>query len=58
MSAFVGIDLGTSYSCIAYIDNTGRPQVIPNKDGENITPSVVAIQEFDGKGYRSRHMGI
>ena len=43
MSAFVGIDLGTSYSCIAYIDNTGRPQVIPNKDGENITPSVVAI---------------
>ena len=49
MSAFVGIDLGTSYSCIAYIDNTGRPQVIPNKDGENITPSVVAIQEFDGK---------
>ncbi len=49
MSAFVGIDLGTSYSCIAYIDNTGRPQVIPNKDGENITPSVVAIQEFDGQ---------
>jgi len=49
LSSFVGIDLGTSYSCIAYIDNTGRPQVIPNKDGENITPSVVALQEYEDR---------
>jgi len=49
MGSFVGIDLGTSYSCIAYIDSTGRPKVVPNKDGENITPSVVAIQNINGE---------
>lgn len=47
MSSFVGIDLGTCYSAIAYLDKTGRPQILPNKDGENITPSVVALR-IDG----------
>ncbi len=45
MSSFVGIDLGTCFSAIAYIDKTGRPQIIPNKDGENITPSVVSLRK-------------
>lgn len=36
-----GIDLGTTYSCIAYVDETGRATVIKNKEGTNITPSVV-----------------
>lgn len=43
MGVFIGIDLGTSNSCIAWFDKTGRPQIIPNSLGENITPSVVAI---------------
>lgn len=36
-----GIDLGTTYSCIAYVDETGRATVINNKEGTNTTPSVV-----------------
>jgi len=36
-----GIDLGTTYSCIAYVDDTGRASVINNQEGNNTTPSVV-----------------
>ena len=47
MSKYVfGIDLGTTYSCIAYVDDRGIAQVIKNSDGNTTTPSVVA---FDGK---------
>lgn len=35
-----GIDLGTTYSCIAYVDETGRANVVNNKEGTNTTPSV------------------
>jgi molecular chaperone DnaK len=41
----VGIDLGTTYSCIAYLNEHGEPITIPNKDGELSTPSAVL---FDG----------
>lgn len=40
-----GIDLGTTYSCIAYVDQYGRPTVIPNMEGDRTTPSVV---QFSG----------
>ncbi len=36
-----GIDLGTTYSCISYVDETGRATVINNQEGTNTTPSVV-----------------
>lgn len=36
-----GIDLGTTYSCIAYVDGTGRATVVNNQEGTNTTPSVV-----------------
>lgn len=36
-----GIDLGTTYSAIAYIDQYNRPAVIPNAAGDRTTPSVV-----------------
>lgn len=41
----VGIDLGTTNSEIAYIDEYNKPVVIPNKDGNNITPSVICFDD-------------
>lgn len=45
MNKIFGIDLGTTYSCISYVDEYGRPVVVPNAENERITPSVVF---FDG----------
>ncbi|MBB5959590.1 molecular chaperone DnaK (HSP70) [Saccharothrix tamanrassetensis] len=39
-----GIDLGTTYSCIARVDDAGRPAVIRNSIGEESTPSVVYFE--------------
>lgn len=44
MSKAVGIDLGTTYSAVAILRETGEPEILPNRDGEDITPSVVLIQ--------------
>ena len=41
----VGIDLGTTFSALAHLDETGRPATIVNAEGELTTPSVVL---FDG----------
>jgi molecular chaperone DnaK (HSP70) len=40
-----GIDLGTTYSSIAYVDEFGKAVIIPNAENERVTPSVVF---FDG----------
>ena len=37
----IGIDLGTTNSAIAWINDLGRPEVIPNCEGSPITPSVI-----------------
>ena len=42
--ATYGIDLGTTYSCIAYVDQTGRPLVLKSANGEDTTPSVVYFE--------------
>lgn len=39
-----GIDLGTTYSAIAYIDETGRPSILKNVEGYQTTPSVVFFE--------------
>ena len=41
MGVFIGIDLGSTNSLVAYIDDTGRPMIIANNEGQNMTPSCV-----------------
>ncbi len=47
MSYVFGIDLGTTYSCISYIDEYGKPVVLKNSDGDHTTPSVVMVESAD-----------
>ena len=44
MSKIVGIDLGTTNSCVAVMDG-GEPVVIPNAEGSRTTPSMVAFTD-------------
>ena len=41
MSSYIGIDLGTTFSAVATIDDSGRPVIVHNNEGSNITPSCV-----------------
>ena len=40
MSKVIGIDLGTTNSCVAVMEG-GKPKVIPSAEGRNLIPSVV-----------------
>ena len=48
MARAIGIDLGTTYTAVAYVDEYGKPVVLKNTDGQTTTPSVVF---FDPPNY-------
>ena len=41
----VGIDLGTTFSTLAYVDENGTPVAVANEDGEEETPSLILLAE-------------
>lgn len=41
----VGIDLGTTFSAVAYVNPHGKPEVLPNREGDRTTPSVIFFEE-------------
>ncbi len=45
MGKYIGIDLGTTFSCMAYINEKGQPEIISNSEGENTTPSTVLFDD-------------
>lgn len=44
MGAIAGIDLGTTYSALAALNEIGKPEIVPDFNGNRITPSVVAFE--------------
>lgn len=56
----VGIDLGTTFSAIAYVNQYGKPEIIPNREGERTTPSVIYFGEDENPivGKEARNQAI
>jgi molecular chaperone DnaK len=49
MSSIAGIDLGTTFSALAVLNKIGKPEIVPNSEGERITPSAIFFDEEDSE---------
>ncbi|MBL7215128.1 MAG: Hsp70 family protein [Phycisphaerae bacterium] len=52
MNTIAGIDLGTTFSALARLNGIGRPEIVPNSEGERITPSAVYFDEEEAGAIR------
>ena len=55
MANIVGIDLGTTFSALAILNAIGKPEIIPNADGERLTPSAIFFDEENSDLIRVWH---
>ena len=44
MSKVVGIDLGTTFSAIAHVNDHAQPEIVPNEENDRMTPSVIMFE--------------
>jgi len=60
MSRIIGIDLGTTNSCVAVLDDKSQPRILAGADGERIVPSWVSWGESGqiAVGARARRQGV
>jgi molecular chaperone DnaK len=59
MSKRIGIDLGTTFSLVSFINAAGKPELIPNSEGVFLTPSVVWVKDgFIEVGERALNLGL
>jgi molecular chaperone DnaK len=63
MGNIVGIDLGTTFSSLAMLNAIGKPEIVPNADGDRLTPSAIFFDEDDSgiirvgvEALNSRHL--
>ena len=45
MGNIVGIDLGTTFSALSILNAIGKPEIVPNTDGDRLTPSAIFFDE-------------